>query len=141
MTVKEVIIVEGRDDTAAVKRALDADTIETHGFGIRKEIWNRIEKAYEERGIIIFTDPDYAGNEIRRRLKERFPDAGEAFLAKSDAERDGDIGIENAAPEAIFEALRKAHFTKRNRILNFVRRILCVAVLQEKTAAESAVRR
>ena len=119
MTVKEVIIVEGRDDTAAVKRALDADTIETHGFGIRKEIWNRIEKAYEERGIIIFTDPDYAGNEIRRRLKERFPDAGEAFLAKSDAERDGDIGIENAAPEAIFEALRKAHFTKTQPYFEF----------------------
>lgn len=28
--IKEVIVVEGRDDTVAVQRAVDADTIETH---------------------------------------------------------------------------------------------------------------
>ena len=64
MIVKEIIVVEGRDDTAAIKRAVDANTIETHGFGIRKETWDLIEKAYNEKGIIIFTDPDFAGNEI-----------------------------------------------------------------------------
>ncbi|MBR5489075.1 MAG: ribonuclease M5, partial [Firmicutes bacterium] len=46
MIVKEIIVVEGRDDTAAIKRAVDANTIETHGFGIRKETWDLIEKAY-----------------------------------------------------------------------------------------------
>lgn len=107
--LKEVIVVEGRDDTAAIKRALDADTIETHGFGIRYETWQLIEKAYNERGIIIFTDPDYSGNEIRRRLKERFPNAKEAFLSRKEATKKNDIGIENAEPEAILEALGKAH--------------------------------
>ena len=111
MTLKEVIVVEGRDDTAAIKRALDADTIETHGFGIRRTTWQLIEKAYKERGIIIFTDPDYSGNEIRRRIKERFPDAKEAFLSRRDAEKKGDIGIENAEPRAILEALGKTHLT------------------------------
>lgn len=110
-TVKEIIVVEGRDDTAAIKRAVDAVTIETHGFGIRAEVWQRIEKAYRERGIIIFTDPDHAGNEIRRRLLARFPDAKEAFLAGADARKAGDIGIENGSPEAIRDALRKARRT------------------------------
>ena len=40
--------MEGRDDTAAVKRAVDAQTIETHGFGIKKQTWELIEKAYQE---------------------------------------------------------------------------------------------
>ena len=44
--IEEVIVVEGRDDTAAVKRAIDGLTIETHGFGIRRETWALIEKAY-----------------------------------------------------------------------------------------------
>ena len=57
--IEEVIVVEGRDDTAAVKRAIDGLTIETHGFGIRRETWALIEKAYREKGIIIFTDPDH----------------------------------------------------------------------------------
>ena len=115
MAVKEVIIVEGRDDTAAIKRAVDAETIETHGFGIRRETWELIEKAYKEKGIIIFTDPDFAGNEIRRRLTERFPDAGHAYLSRKDATKADDIGIENADPESIIEALSKAHYTQEEK--------------------------
>ena len=63
--IKEVILVEGRDDTAAIKRAVNAQTIETHGYGIRKETWALLEKADREKGLIIFTDPDFAGNQIR----------------------------------------------------------------------------
>ena len=61
MIIKEVIVVEGRDDTAAVKRACEAETIETHGYGIRKETWDLMDMAYRSKGIIIFTDPDRAG--------------------------------------------------------------------------------
>ena len=37
-TIKEAIIVEGRDDTTAIRRAVDAVTIETHGFGMPDHI-------------------------------------------------------------------------------------------------------
>ena len=60
LKIKEAVVVEGRDDTIAVKKAAEALTIETHGFGIKKETWKLIEKAYENQGIIIFTDPDYS---------------------------------------------------------------------------------
>ena len=109
--INEVIIVEGRDDTAAVKRAIDGLTIETHGFGIQRRTWELIEKAYREKGIIIFTDPDYSGEEIRRKLTKKFPEAKQAFLSRKYAQKKGDIGIENAEPEAILEAIKKAHAT------------------------------
>lgn len=114
--IKEIIVVEGRDDEAAVKRAVEAETIATHGFGIKKETFARIEKAYGDRGIIIFTDPDFAGEKIRKRLSERFPDGKHAFLPREEALKDGDVGIENAGPESIQEALGKARpaiFEKR----------------------------
>lgn len=114
--IKEIIIVEGRDDEAAVKRAVEAETIATHGFGISQETFARIEKAYAERGIIILTDPDHAGEKIRKRLSERFPEGKHAFLPRSEALKDGDVGIENAAPEDIREALSRAkpaNFAKR----------------------------
>lgn len=107
--IREIIVVEGRDDTAAIRQAVDAVTIETHGFGIREETWALIEKASQTSGIIVFTDPDTAGEQIRRRIMERFPDAREAFLDRDAAEKNGDIGIENAAPEDIRAALAKAH--------------------------------
>lgn len=56
LIIKEVIVVEGRDDTAAVLRAVDAATIETHGFGITRATWKRLEEAYRMRGLIVLTD-------------------------------------------------------------------------------------
>ena len=109
MKIKEAIVVEGRDDTAAVRKAVDALIIETHGFGIKNETGELIKKAYEDQGIIIFTDPDFSGEDIRRKLTEKFPDAKQAFLARSQATKKADIGIENAEPEDIKEALCKAH--------------------------------
>ena len=109
--IREVIVVEGRDDTCAVKRAVDAVTIETHGFGISQRTWKNLETAYKEKGIIVFTDPDFAGNNIRKRVLERFPKAKEAFLSRNKATKKNDIGIENASPEAILEALQKVQFT------------------------------
>ncbi len=113
MKVKEIIVVEGRDDTTAVTRAIDCDTIETHGFGIKKETWNLLKKAYNERGLIVFTDPDYSGEEIRRRLSAEFPEAKHAYLSRSDAKKGSDIGIENADDKSIIDALlkAKAHMT------------------------------
>ena len=106
--IKEVIVVEGKNDTAAVKRAVNADCLETGGFGLQPYRLNQIAKAAEKRGIIILTDPDSAGERIRRKLSQRFPQAKHAFISKDEAMADGDIGVEQAAPQAIRTALAKA---------------------------------
>ena len=109
--IKEAIVVEGKDDTAAINNAVTAKTIETHGFGMPDSIWPVIDKAYRECGIIVFTDPDFAGDKIRRKVTERYPDAKQAFLPKDKALKKGDIGVENAKPEDILEALMNCHCT------------------------------
>lgn len=105
--LKEVLIVEGKMDTVAIKRALDADTIETGGFNLAPHTLRQIDAAYKKRGIIILTDPDGAGERIRRFLTQRFPEAGQAFVPKSDATANNDVGIEQAEPQAILTALAK----------------------------------
>ena len=108
LTVSRAIVVEGRDDVAAVSRAADALIIPTHGFGITRETWEVIAKADEEKGLVILTDPDHAGEQIRRMLTEKFPDAVQAYIDRDDATDAGDIGVENAEPEVVREALEKA---------------------------------
>ena len=108
LEVKRAIVVEGRDDVDAVSRAAEALIIPTHGFGITRETWLEIEKADKALGLIILTDPDHAGEQIRKKIAERFPGALHAYVARDDAEDAGDIGIENAEPGTIKEALRKA---------------------------------
>ena len=106
--IEQVLIVEGRDDTCAVNRAVDVMTIETHGFGMSDEMWQRIDRAYRTSGIIILTDPDRAGENIRKKILERYPDAGQAFLPRDKALKKSNVGVENAKPEDIAEAIEKA---------------------------------
>ncbi len=101
-TIKEVIVVEGRDDISAVKAAVDAEIIQTNGFAIRKK--GNIEKlrvAYENKGIIVLTDPDFVGEELRKYILKFFPEAKQAYISIKEGYKDVDIGVENATPESI----------------------------------------
>jgi ribonuclease M5 len=111
MKIKEIIVVEGKDDTVAIQRAVQADTIETNGSAVSKETLIKIKHAQEKRGVIIFTDPDYPGNRIRNIVEEFVPGCKHAFIQKKDAipKRGRGIGVEHASREAIREALKEAH--------------------------------
>ncbi len=103
--IKEIIVVEGKDDTTSIRRALEADTIETGGSAINAETLKRIALAQAKRGVIIFTDPDHAGERIRKIVASAVPGCKHAFITREDAEYKGDIGVENASPEVIRRAL------------------------------------
>ena len=106
--VSQTIVVEGRDDQSAVLAAVSANIICTRGYGINQDTLDLLDAAYKRTGLIIFTDPDHAGRQIRERLAKLFPDAKHAYLTQQQAEKDGDIGIENVAPQYIINALRAA---------------------------------
>jgi ribonuclease M5 len=103
--IKEIIVVEGKDDTTAIRRAVEADTIETGGSAIGAAVLKRISLAQERRGVIIFTDPDHAGERIRKIVSAKVPGCKHAFITQQQAEYKGDIGVENASPAIIREAL------------------------------------
>lgn len=105
--IKEVIVVEGKDDESALKAAVDCEIIITHGYGIQEATFKRIQKAASTVGVIIFTDPDRAGDVIRARIDKRVKGCKHAFLNREAALKDNDIGIENATPENIRKALAK----------------------------------
>ncbi|KAB3531825.1 ribonuclease M5 [Alkaliphilus serpentinus] len=105
--IKEIIVVEGKDDVSAIKRAVDAEMIITGGYALPPSVLKRIETAAKKRGVIIFTDPDYAGERIRHIISSQIPGCKHAFLSKEEAMKDDDIGVENASPENIIKALEK----------------------------------
>lgn len=110
--IKEVIVVEGRDDVDAVKKALDAEIIAVGGFGINAKVIERIKEAQKRKGVIVLTDPDFAGEKIRRIISKRVPGIKHAYIAKEDGLKNGDIGVENACPEVILKALEMAKITQ-----------------------------
>ena len=109
--IKEIIVVEGRDDTRRIKESLEADTIETNGSAINAETLKLIGKAQATRGVIVFTDPDFPGEKIRKTISRAVPGVKHAFLTIDEArpKHRGSLGIEHASPEAIRTALSKSY--------------------------------
>ncbi|MGO3018201.1 MAG: ribonuclease M5 [Anaerococcus sp.] len=106
--IKETIVVEGKDDITNIKRAIDCEMISTNGLAFGKELIERLKIINQRTGIIIFTDPDYAGKRIREKIAKEIPDAKHAYIDRKKAIKKNDLGVENAKPEDIIEALKKA---------------------------------
>ncbi|MBO0481418.1 ribonuclease M5 [Candidatus Enterococcus courvalinii] len=109
LTIEEIVVVEGKDDTRRLQEVVNVDTIETIGSAINEAILMQIEHAQETRGVIVFTDPDFSGEKIRKTIMEVVPQAKHAFLPRKQAQpkKKGSLGVEHASNEAILEALKK----------------------------------
>lgn len=109
--IKEVIVVEGKDDISAVKKAVDAEMIEVNGFAVRrKSTLDKIKNAFDRTGVIVLTDPDFAGEKIRQTIVNYVPGVKHAYISREEGRKLDNIGIENANPEAILRALEGAKF-------------------------------
>ncbi|MGG3451598.1 MULTISPECIES: ribonuclease M5 [Bacillaceae] len=115
MKIKEIIVVEGKDDTVKIKLAVNADTIETRGSAVDERVIEQVRHAQATRGVIIFTDPDYPGQRIRNMISEQVPGCRHAFLPKEEAiEKLGrGVGVEHASIESIRKALRDAQYMEK----------------------------
>lgn len=106
--IRETIVVEGKNDIQAVRRAVDAHFIMTSGFGINGPILEEIRTAKEKNGVIVLTDPDYMGERIREILNKKIPGLKHAYISRVEGTTKGDVGVENASPDAIRKALEFA---------------------------------
>ena len=113
--IKEIIVVEGRDDITAIKRVVDAHIIALNGFSaLSKKTINKIVELSRNNDLILFTDPDFAGKKIRDTLKKYIPNIKHAFVSQKDATKDDNIGVENANDKAILDALKNAITAHQN---------------------------
>ncbi|MFC4558544.1 ribonuclease M5 [Virgibacillus kekensis] len=125
MKIKEIIVVEGRDDTAKIHQAVEADTIETNGSAINDTILKQIRHAKEKRGVIIFTDPDYPGQRIRHIIDQAIPGCKHAFLTRENARakqsNKKSLGIEHASIQAIQQALEDVYELAEEQVTDITR--------------------
>ncbi|WP_394239428.1 ribonuclease M5 [Niallia oryzisoli] len=118
MKIKEIIVVEGKDDTTAIQQAVNADTIETNGSAINDETIEKIKLAQQTRGVIVLTDPDFPGQKIRNIISERVPGCKHAFIPKEMAihKRGKGVGVEHASAETIRRALQDAQLMQAEAV-------------------------
>lgn len=106
--IKEVIVVEGKDDTKQIHKAVDADTHETNGSALSQADLARLKKLQASRGLIVFTDPDFNGERLRKMISAAVPGVKHAFIRRDQGvpdEAHGSLGVEHATPATIKQAL------------------------------------
>lgn len=104
--VKQVFVVEGRSDEQKLKSIYDCEVIITHGYHISRETIELIKAAAKEKEVILFLDPDRAGNLIRNRLNKEIKNAKNVYIARDKARKSLKYGVEFAKVEDIKEALK-----------------------------------
>lgn len=110
--MNSVIIVEGIHDEMRIKSIYpNANVILTNGNQISEETITMIKKLSETNEIIIFTDPDYPGERIRKIITDVVPSAKQAFLRKNEAisKNKKKVGIEHASKESIVNSLQNVY--------------------------------
>ena len=123
ISVKEVIVVEGRYDKNTLSQVFDAVIVETSGFGLFKdgEKLALLRRLAEKRGLVVLTDSDGAGFVIRNYIKGAIdpalvkmayiPDMPGKERRKSSPSKEGKLGVEGMSAEVLIAALRRAGAT------------------------------
>ena len=117
LKIKEAIIVEGTYDKIKLGGIVDATIVTTDGFDIFK---NRkkaelIKMLSEKNGIVVLTDSDRAGFQIRNYVKNiaasgsvkhaYIPDIKGKEKRKDKPSKEGFLGVEGVSDDAIIRAL------------------------------------
>jgi ribonuclease M5 len=113
----EVVVVEGYHDLAKLKEVYPTiDVVITNGSEISDETLEELKKLNDQRGLILFLDPDYQGERIRRIINEYVGETKHAFMRKSDCinKNKTKVGIEHADSVKIKEALDKIYVQSNN---------------------------
>ncbi len=106
INIKEWLVVEGKHDSANILKYFKVNIIETSGTGLNKKTKELIKKVSENNEIIVFTDPDSAGQRIRTAVEKIVPKCKHAFISSDSCQHHGKVGIEFAGEEDLKHALK-----------------------------------
>ncbi len=121
--IKEAVIVEGRYDLMKLKSFLDTEIFETSGFRIYNDTQKRnlIKKIADISGIVILTDSDASGFQIRNYIKSFVPQdkIKNAYIPnvkgkekrKYRPSKEGYLGVEGFDENVIISSLKTAGVT------------------------------
>lgn len=111
-----VVVVEGKDDTIRLKQFFPGiETMETNGAEVSSTMLEEVKQLSKKREIIIFTDPDFNGERIRRLVSRAVPTAKQAFITRKEGrppKKGQSLGVEHASKEALTRALSDLHEVK-----------------------------
>ncbi len=105
----KIFVVEGRNDESRLKQIYpNIKVITTNGSAIDPDKVEVLKNLDQTHDIILFLDPDHAGERIRRLLGKSLTHVFHAFLDQklAHSKNGKKIGVEHASRETIQDALK-----------------------------------
>lgn len=115
--LNEVVVVEGYHDLATLKMIFpNIDIVITNGSEISGETLEELKVLNQKRGLVLFLDPDFQGERIRRIINDYVGNTKHAFLKKEDciSKNGKKVGIEHASKEKILEAFENIKWANKD---------------------------
>ena len=126
LKIKEAVIVEGKYDKIKLSNLIDTLIIETNGFAVFKDKKKLafIRKLANERGIIVITDSDHSGFQIRNHISSSLPkdkikhiyipDIYGKEKRKKEPSKEGKLGVEGIDDKILLSLFEKANIEARS---------------------------
>ena len=102
-----IIIVEGKTDIVFLSSFIDASFYQVNGSAVSDTDIAYLIKAKANNNLIVLTDPDFPGSQIRRKINDNIPGCHNAYITKDKAIRNNKVGVAEATKEEILLALSK----------------------------------
>lgn len=119
-----IIVVEGKTDKDKLLKLFDVNIITTNGSAINKKTIELIKRSSVNNQIILFLDPDYVGETIRKKIISALPniDFYNCFVSSEDMDKSKTKkGVAEATDEAIIQAFNNLiSFKKNNNSLSLL---------------------
>ena len=100
-----VLVVEGTSDKAFLSSFLDCEFIMTNGSAISRETIDYIKEVSKSRQVVVLTDPDFPGEQIRSKIAKEVPEAAHAFVRKEVSIKHHKVGVAESTKEEVLAAL------------------------------------
>ncbi len=100
-----VLVVEGSTDKAFLSSFLDCEFIMTNGSAISRETLDYIKEVSKTRQVVVLTDPDFPGQQIRAKVAAEVPGVAHAFVRKEVSIKRHKVGVAESTKEEVLAAL------------------------------------
>lgn len=112
--VDNLIVVEGKEDVCFLSSFIDATYVQTKGYNLCKKDLPFVLEASKRKPVIVFTDPDKAGEEIRDKINDILVNKIDIKVDLDKCTRGAKNGVAECDKEEIIRVLRP-YFTKNDK--------------------------
>ena len=125
--IEQVIVVEGKADEAYLSSFIDAVYVTTNGYEIPKEEIEFLNNPKNKNGVIVLTDSDEAGKQIRNRLDNLLINKTHVEVDVVKCNKNNKHGVAECEKEELLNVFKR-HFVEKKQSFHKRLSLLLIAL-------------